>query len=78
LNAVEQYAQRFNCSPGQHDGLFSPASGSDNDSNAIGPYLARASYDCSDREPFRGYFFRILTAQGPTRTAAPWQRRRLI
>ena len=25
----------------------------------------RASYDRSDREPFHGYFFRILTAQGP-------------
>jgi hypothetical protein len=64
-NAVEEYAQRFTCSEGQHDGLFSPASGSDNDGNAIGPYLAQASYDRSDREPFHGYFFRILTAQGP-------------
>jgi hypothetical protein len=64
-NAVEKYAQRLTCSRGQHDGLFSPANGSDNDSNAIGPYLAQASYDLSDREPFHGYFFRILTAQGP-------------
>ena len=64
-NAVEEYAQHFICSQGQHDGLFSPASGSDSDSNAIGPYLAQASYDRSDREPFHGYFFRILTAQGP-------------
>jgi len=64
-NPVEEYAQHFTCSQGQHDGLFSPASGSDNDSNAIGPYLAQASYDRSDREPFHGYFFRILAAQGP-------------
>ena len=64
-NAVEGYAQHFTCSQGQHDGLFSPASGSDNDSNAIGPYLAQASYDRSDREPFHGYFFHVLTAQGP-------------
>jgi hypothetical protein len=64
-NAVEEYAQHFTGNQGQHDGLFSPASGSDNDSNAIGPYLAQASYDRSDREPFHGYFFRILTAQGP-------------
>ncbi len=64
-NAVEEYAQHFTCSQGQHDGLFSPASGSDDDSNAIGPYLAQASYDRSDREPYHGYFFRILTAQGP-------------
>jgi Protein of unknown function (DUF2950) len=64
-NPVEDYAQRFTCSQGQHDGLFSPASGGDDDSNAIGPYLAQASYDHSDRESFHGYFFRILTAQGP-------------
>jgi Protein of unknown function (DUF2950) len=64
-NAVEEYAQHFTCSQGQHNGLFSPAGGSDDDSNAIGPYLAQASYDRSDREPFHGYFFRILTAQGP-------------
>jgi Protein of unknown function (DUF2950) len=62
---AEQYAQHFTCSQGQHDGLFSPDSGADEESNAIGPSLARASYDRSDREPFHGYFFRILTAQGP-------------
>jgi hypothetical protein len=64
-NAVEEYAQHFTCSQGQHNGLFASASGGDDDSNAIGPYLAQASYDRSDREPFHGYFFRILTAQGP-------------
>jgi hypothetical protein len=62
---AEQYAQHLTCSQGQHDGLFSPDSAGDEDSNAIGPSLARASYDRSDREPFHGYFFRILTAQGP-------------
>ena len=61
---TEEYAQHFTCSEGQHDGLFSAASGSDDDSNAIGPYLAEASYERSDREPFHGYFFHILTAQG--------------
>jgi hypothetical protein len=62
---AEQYAQHLTCSHGQHDGLFSPDSVADEDSNAIGLSLARASYDRSDREPFHGYFFRILTAQGP-------------
>lgn len=63
-NAVEEYAQHLACSQNKHDGLFSSASGSYNDSNAIGPYLAQASYERSDREPFHGYFFRVLTAQG--------------
>jgi hypothetical protein len=62
-NALEEYAQHLNCSQGQQDGLFSLAI--DNESNAIGPYFAQASYDRSDREPFNGYFFRVLTAQGP-------------
>jgi hypothetical protein len=64
-NTVEEYAQHLTCSQGQHCGPFSSVSGSDDDSNAIGPYLAQASYDRSDREPFHGYFFRVLTAQGP-------------
>jgi hypothetical protein len=63
-NGVEEYAQHFTCSEDKHDGLFSAASGSDDDSNAIGPYLAQASYERSDREPFHGYYFHILTAQG--------------
>lgn len=64
-NAVGEYAQHFTCSRDQHDGLFSPANGGNDDSNAIGPYLAQASCERSDREPFHGYFFHILTAQGP-------------
>ena len=59
-----EYAQHLNCSPGQHDGLFSPESGNDMDKNPIGPYLAEASYKRSDRTPFHGYYFLILTAQG--------------
>lgn len=64
-NGVQQYAQHLTCNEGQHDGLFSPAAGNDMESNAIGPYLAQASYKRSDREPFHGYFFLILTGQGP-------------
>jgi hypothetical protein len=62
---AEQYAQHLTCSKGRHDGLLMPDSAADEDSNAVGPTLARASYDRPDREPFHGYFFRILTAQGP-------------
>lgn len=60
-----EYAQHLNCSPGQHDGLFSPENGNDMDKNPIGPYLAAASYVRSDRTPFHGYYFLVLTAQGP-------------
>jgi hypothetical protein len=59
-----EYAQHLNCSAGQHDGLFSSANSSD-ESNPLGPYVAEASYARSDRTPFHGYYFLVLTAQGP-------------
>jgi hypothetical protein len=58
------YAARFDSREGAHDGLYWPSSGNSPES-PIGPYLARASYDRSDRMPYGGYYFRILTAQGP-------------
>lgn len=60
-----EYAQQLNCSPGQHDGLFSPTNASNDDSNPLGPYIAKASYARTDRTPFHGYYFLILTGQGP-------------
>lgn len=60
-----EYAQHLNCSQGQHDGLFAPENGNDMAKNAVGPYLAEASYKRSDRKPFHGYYFLLLTAQGP-------------
>ena len=59
-----EYSQHLNCSQGQHDGLFAQENGNDMDKNPIGPYLAEASYQRSDRTPFHGYYFLILTAQG--------------
>jgi len=59
------YAQHLNCSQGQHDGLFAAENGNDADKNPLGPYVAEASYVRSDRTPFHGYYFLILTGQGP-------------
>lgn len=58
-----EYAAHFDSAQGSHNGLY--WSSTNNDS-PLGPYLARASYDRSDRVPLHGYFFRILTAQGPS------------
>jgi hypothetical protein len=60
-----EYAQHLNCSDSRHDGLFSSENGNDMDKNPLGSYLAEASYTRSDRLPFHGYYFLILTAQGP-------------
>ena len=59
-----QYASKFDCSPGKHDGLYFP-NAKKKDESPIGPYLAQASFSRQDRKPLSGYYFRILTEQGP-------------
>jgi hypothetical protein len=67
------YAQRFNSEPGRQNGLYWPPTRHEPRS-PLGDLVAGASddgYDLGARkspEPFHGYYFRILTAQGP---AAP-------
>lgn len=61
---TREYAQRFTASDGKHDGLYWPDS-KDADECPVGQYLAEANYDSPDHKPYDGYYFRILTAQGP-------------
>jgi hypothetical protein len=67
------YAQRFNSEPGRQNGLYWPPT-RNQPRSPLGDLVAGASddgYDLAARkspEPFHGYYFRILTAQGP---AAP-------
>jgi hypothetical protein len=66
------YARRFFSTPGTHNGLYWPARAGEPES-PLGPLVAAASsggYGRGDGRPnpFHGYFFRILEAQGP---AAP-------
>ena len=68
-STLQQYASRLGSSPGKHDGLYWPVSGAEPES-PLGPLIAEATRDGSDGatgapEPFHGYFFRILTQQGP-------------
>jgi hypothetical protein len=69
-NGLREYARRIISTPGTHDGLYwppenqadiSPLDGFAEDAN-----LARRSGE--KPEPYDGYYFRVLTAQGP---AAP-------
>jgi hypothetical protein len=64
---VLEYAQHFNSAPGAKNGLYWV---SDNDDESpFGPVVAYAStggYAIShEPQPFHGYYFRILTRQGP-------------
>ncbi len=69
-SGLAEYAQRFRSSPGQHDGLY----WEDMPSKAEGPMAVLA--EAASREGYvpskggelpvyRGYFYKILTAQGP-------------
>lgn len=68
-DGVLEYAQRFLSSPGKHDGLYWPATSAE-DESPIGPLMASAraegySTELGKPRPYHGYFYRILTKQGP-------------
>ena len=62
------YAQRIVSRPRKKDGLYWPATEGDEQS-PLGELVAQASADgyavSGERTPFHGYYFRILTRQGP-------------
>jgi hypothetical protein len=64
------YAQRILSSAGREDGLYWPV-GTGKAESPLGPFIAKAEAEGYDRdvtqkpEPFHGYFYRVLRAQGP-------------
>jgi hypothetical protein len=66
---VRQFARKIRSSPGKHDGLYwdaDPAKGED--LSPIGPLIHDAKGHQSG-DPYNGYYFKILTRQGPTAPA---------
>lgn len=70
-SGVGVYAERIVSRPGKMDGLYWPASQGEEQS-PLGELVAEASSEGyrlgGERAPFHGYYFKILTRQGP---AAP-------
>jgi len=67
--ATPHYADRLISSPGKRDGLYWPA-GKDEPESPMGPAVGGArqagyALEHSKRAPYRGYLYKILTAQGP-------------
>ena len=66
---VATYAQRIVSQPGKKDGLYWPGPQGD-DASPLGELVAQATNEGyligGDRTPFHGYYFKILTRQGPT------------
>jgi hypothetical protein len=67
-NGIPEYARRLISSPGERDGLFWPGSDAPPTRFVAGVKMARSKgYAKADGTPslYRGYYFRILFAQGP-------------
>ncbi len=65
-SGVRHYAQKIVSSPGKQDGLYWTSAGGE-DESPIGAIVARAFAEgyTKKQDPYHGYYFRILTAQGP-------------
>lgn len=68
-DGVPEYAQKLMSSEGQHDGLFWPVEEGE-DPSPLGPLVADAAAEGykkrdSGPAPYHGYYYKILTAQGP-------------
>jgi len=71
-NGTRAYAQRIISSPGKKDGLYWPSSAA-GDESPLGELVANATaegYGTGERAPFHGYYYRILTRQGPNARGA--------
>jgi hypothetical protein len=69
-DGVLKFAQKLRSTPGQKDGLYWPAA-PDEDPSPFGPFIAEVHAEGyggktaeGQPQPFHGYLFRILTAQG--------------
>jgi hypothetical protein len=67
-DGVLQYAQKLASTPGRQDGLYWPTDASkDEEASPFGPLVAEGGAQIKGRaagDPYRGYYFRILTRQG--------------
>lgn len=63
---VVEYAARIVSSEGQRDGLYWPVA-QGQETSPLGPLVARAQQEgySSQGAPYHGYYYRILTGQGP-------------
>lgn len=68
-NGRPVYAQRIVSSPGKQDGLYWPTSGNEPQSplgEAVAAATAQGYRVGAGQIPFHGYYYKILTKQGPT------------
>jgi hypothetical protein len=66
-NGLHAYAMKLVSTPGTKDGLYWPAQEGE-PSSPLGPLASKAKEEGYQGQPYHGYYYRILTAQG---AAAP-------
>ena len=66
-NGLHAYAMKLVSAPGKKDGLYWPA-GDGEPQSPLGPLASKAKEEGYAGQPYHGYYYRILTAQG---AAAP-------
>jgi len=68
-NGIRKFAQKLKSSEGKKDGLYWPVNEkSGEEMSPLGPFVAKSEIDTVGHkrgDPFYGYYFRILTRQGP-------------
>lgn len=74
-NGFADYAKRFRSTPGKKDGLYWPEEAGDGGESPLGPLVASATSEgygtqakngaqAQQRQPYHGYYYKILTSQG--------------
>lgn len=74
-SGIMEYAQKFKSTEGKHDGLYWAHTPGSDDISPLGPLVAATEEYIKgkkDEEPFFGYCFRILTAQGSNAPAGAY------
>lgn len=62
-DGVREYARKFTSAKGKHDGLYWPVQPGEA-ASPMGPLVASAHAEGYRRQPYHGYYYRILEAQG--------------
>ena len=75
-DGLREYAMKLASTPGKHDGLYWPDSDDAGQGRSpFGPLIAQSGIDVATHQPgapFNGYYFKILTAQGPAAPAGAY------
>ena len=66
-SGTPHYALKIVSAPGYHDGLYWASGSDDKEESPIGEIIAKAFAEgyTQKHDPYHGYYFQILTAQGP-------------